>query len=400
MVAITKFRQWYNTQQADSLYAMFSPRMQAALPLDKTKELLTGLHAQFGTLKATEIAEESSEKMLYKGIFEKTNLNIVFVLNEKNQLSALFFQPIQEKQSSTDLTEKDSSNFNIVTEQGANVYGTLLLPQNSASKPSIVLIIAGSGPTDRNCNSPLGVNSNAYKMLADSLSKAGIASVRYDKRGVGESKDAALDETMIRFDDFVHDAVAFIKKIKSEGRFGAVYVLGHSEGSLIGMIAAQKEKVNGFISLAGAGESADLILKKQLNTAMPNLAAETESVLKELREGKTVEVKNEQLASIFRSAVQPYLISWFAYDPQKEIAKLNIPILIIQGTTDLQIKESDAQSLKRAKPNAQLVMINNMNHVLKLSNMNKEENLATYNKPDLPIASDLIKSLLLFLRSK
>ncbi|MDI9318901.1 MAG: alpha/beta fold hydrolase [Phycisphaerales bacterium] len=398
-IAIAKFQLYYNSKNADSLYAMYSAQMRAALSVEKTKDLLENLNAQFGKLLSTSIVQETAENTIYTGVFEKGKYNIVFPLNDKNQLSGLFFQPVQKEESNTATAEKEPSNFNAQTQSGATLYGTLKMPESTKSKPNIVLIIAGSGPTDRNCNSAMGLKSNAFKMLADSLAQAGIASVRYDKRGVGESMGASSPESETRFDDMVNDAIKFIQKIKKDGRFGKIIIAGHSEGSLIGMIAANKEPVDKLISISGAGESADKILMKQLNGLMPEDKTETTKILKSLKEGKTVaQVSSERLSSIFRNSVQPYMISWFAYDPQTEIKTIRNPILIIQGTTDLQVSVEDAQFLKAANTNAQLSIIKGMNHVLKNASSDKSENLASYNQPELPIVSEFAQVMIQFCR--
>lgn len=398
-IAIAKFQLYYNSKNADSLYAMYSAQMRAALSVEKTKDLLENLNAQFGKLLNTSILQETAENTIYTGIFEKGKYNIVFPLNDKNQLSGLFFQPVQKEESNTAIAEKEPSNFNAQTQNGATLYGTLKMPESTKSKPNIVLIIAGSGPTDRNCNSAMGLKSNAFKMMADSLAQEGIASVRYDKRGVGESMGASGPESETRFDDMVNDAIKFIQKIKKDGRFGKIIIAGHSEGSLIAMIAANRESVDKLISISGAGESADKILMKQLNGIMPEDKTETTKILKSLKEGKTVaQVSSERLSSIFRNSVQPYMISWFAYDPQTEIKKLKNPILIIQGTTDLQVSVEDAQFLKAANSKAQLSIIKGMNHVLKTASLDKSENLASYNQPELPIVSEFAQAMIQFCR--
>lgn len=398
-IAIAKFQLYYNSKNADSLYAMYSAQMRAALTVEKTKDLLENLNTQFGKLLSTSILQETAENTVYTGVFEKGRYNIVFPLNDKNQLSGIFFQPVQKEESNAATTEKEPSNFNVQTQSGATLYGTLQMPESTKGKPNIVLIIAGSGPTDRNCNSAMGLKSNAFKMLADSLAKAGIASVRYDKRGVGESMGASGPESETRFNDMVNDVINFIQKIKKDGRFAKIIIAGHSEGSLIGMIAANKEPVDKLISISGAGESADKILMKQLNGLMPEDKTETTKILNTLKEGKTVaQVSSEKLSSIFRNSVQPYMISWFAYDPQTEIKKLKNPILIIQGTTDLQVSVEDAQLLKAANTKAQLTIIKGMNHVLKTASLDKSENLASYNQPELPIVSEFAQAMIQFCR--
>ncbi|NDC43344.1 MAG: hypothetical protein EBZ77_17645 [Chitinophagia bacterium] len=128
--------------------------------------------------------------------------------------------------------EPVNSNIVLKTHTG-NIYGTVTVPEG-ISKPPVVLLIAGSGPTDRNGNNPAGVTGNSYKMIADSLLSAGIACVRYDKRGIGESADAAGEEATMRFDDMVDDARGFIRMLRSDARFGKMIVAGHSEGALVG----------------------------------------------------------------------------------------------------------------------------------------------------------------------
>lgn len=394
-VTIQKFQRFYNFKQADSLYAMYAAPMKAALQGEKNQQFLTSMHQQLGILNSTELINETAENCTYKGVFEKATFNIILALNDKNELAGFFLRPAEEKRTDTEIA-KSASNFNAQTAEGKTLFGTLQMPENKKEKPNVVLLIAGSGPTDRNCNSSLGLKSNAFIMIADSLSAAGIASVRYDKRGVGESAAAIGSEADARFDDMVNDAVAFLKKLKAENKFGKIFIAGHSEGSLVGMIAAQKEKVDGYISIAGAGESADKIMSGQLENGNIKDSKEATLILNSLKKGKLVETKNENLSSIFHTSVQPYLISWFAYDPQIEIKKLNIPILIIQGKTDLQVGEEQAQLLKTAQPKATLILVNGMNHVLKIAPAERKQNLETYNMPELPISSIFSKSLIDF----
>ncbi len=397
-LAISRFQKYYNEKNADSLYAMYSERMQYALPLVKTKDMLNTIHQQVGQLRSYKIEKETEVNMTYRGIFEKAELFIVIALNPSEQLGMLLFQPVKNEETKPVTLTPDSSNFNIQTIDDYTIYGTLQMPKQAQVKPSVVLIIAGSGPTDRNCNSDLGFHSNAYKILADSLANAGIASVRYDKRGIGKSALSPAAMISTRFDDMVGDAALFAKKIKEDKRFGKVFILGHSEGSLIGMRVANKEKVDGFISLAGAGQRADFIMKKQIAANAPQLSPAADSILISLAKGNTVLVKNPQLTSIFSESVQPYLISWFAYDPGIEIKKLNTKVLLINGSSDLQVDVSEMKRLKTAKPAATSVVIEGMNHVLKDGGKTPEENRAAYNNIDLPLANGLSPAIVNFIR--
>jgi len=279
------------------------------------------------------------------------------------------------------------------------IFGTLVVPVNVKTSP-LVLIIAGSGPTDRDGNSPLGVQTNTYKMISENLAENGIASLRFDKRGIAQSRSAMTAESDLRFETYVNDVNAWISLLRSDKRFSSIIVLGHSEGSLIGMIAAEQSKISAFISIAGAGRSADIILKEQLENKLPQqLMDESNKILDSLKAGKTVSNVNLVLASLYRPSVQPYMISWLRYDPAKEIGKLKIPVLIVQGSTDLQVPVKDANLLSAAKPDAKLLIIENMNHVLKESDSDLQKNMATYNNPALPLKSGLTEEIISFTKA-
>ena len=276
-----------------------------------------------------------------------------------------------------------------------DIKGSLLIPSFS-EKTAVVLIIAGSGPTDRNGNNPMMTN-NSLKMLAKELQKNGIASVRYDKRGIGESKNSGLQEIDLRFEDYVQDVEEWIKLLKEDERFSNIIVLGHSEGSLIGMIASHKQEAKKFISVAGVGIPAGDIIRKQLKGQPQFVLDESLKIIEKLENGETVENVSQMLYSLFRPSVQPYMISWFKYDPQKEIAKLDIPILIVQGTTDIQVSVSDANKLALANKNSQRQIIEGMNHILKESEIDRQKNIQTYSIPDLPLKKELTQVIVKFI---
>ena len=279
-----------------------------------------------------------------------------------------------------------------------NIEGSLMVPQSNAQK-TVALIIAGSGPTDRDGNG-MGMVNNSLKLLAIELKKNGIASLRYDKRGIAMSREAGLKETDLRFENYINDVKGWVLYLKNELKFNKVIVIGHSEGSLIGIMASQDNQVTKFVSLAGTGQRADKILREQLRNQPPSMAIQINGILDELVKGKTVDNTPPELNSILRSSVQPYMISWFKYDPQKEIAKLKIPVLIIQGTTDIQVTTNDANLLKKGQPKARLVVIDGMNHILKQAPADRQLNIATYTQPDLPLKKELIDNLIPFILGK
>ena len=269
--------------------------------------------------------------------------------------------------------------------------GTLVTGDLKSSK-TVALIIAGSGPTNRDGNNPTMIN-NSLKMLAVELAKVGISSLRYDKRGVGKSSSAGLKEVDLRIDNYINDASSWIEYLNNLSRFNKIVVIGHSEGSLIGMVASQKKNVDKFISIAGPGQPIDQTIREQLKAQPPFVLEQSTPILDKLLQGKTVENVPAFLNSLFRPSVQPYMISWFKYDPQKEISKLNKPVLIVQGSTDIQVSLKDADKLAAANKNADKVVIQKMNHIFKEAVIDRQANLKTYNQPELPIKSELIKAI-------
>ena len=265
-----------------------------------------------------------------------------------------------------------------------------LLTSDVKGSNTVALIIAGSGPTDRNGNNP-SMTNNALKMLAEELALVGISSLRYDKRGIGQSKAAGLKEIDLRFDHYINDARHWIDYLVTLNNFSKIIVIGHSEGSLIGMIASQQTNVDKYISLAGAGQPIDLTIRAQLKAQPPIVLEQSTPILDKLLKGETVDNVPAFLNALFRPSIQPYMISWFKYDPRQEIAKLNKPVLIVQGDTDIQVSLTDADNLAIANNKAKKVVIKNMNHIFKQATLNRQANLLTYSQPDLPIKAELIK---------
>lgn len=261
--------------------------------------------------------------------------------------------------------------------------GSLMIPTGNSPVP-VALIIAGSGPTDRDGNNP-AMKNNSLKMLAEALSENGIATLRYDKRGIGKSQQAGEKESELRFEHYISDAKDWVALLNKDDRFSGVTIIGHSEGSLIGMVAAKESCVKNVISIAGPGLSADKVILEQIESQSPQTLTDVLPIIERLRQGKKVNDVNPQLYALFRPSVQPYMISWFKYDPAEEIAKLKMPVLIIQGLNDIQVSEAQAKMLAKANPNAQLKLVDGMNHIFKQSGTSRADNLASYNQPDLPI---------------
>jgi pimeloyl-ACP methyl ester carboxylesterase len=390
--AIAKVKTFYNAQQADSLFNMCTDRIKSLMPLEKTKQVFTQLNGQVGTLKSYRFTKQEKGLSYYKVDFHSATLSLVVALDKDNKLETFRFIPYTQE-----VQEADGSTYTYNSPTG-DIVGTLTMPAGAAKVP-VAIIIAGSGPTDRNGNNTISGKSNTYKMIADSLLKQGIACIRYDKRGVNASVAALKDEAGLRFDDMVADACGFIKMAKQDTRFSKITIIGHSEGSLIGMIAAAKEQVNSYISVAGIAQRADKIIEKQIAAQSKDLAAKATIILDSLVAGYTVTNTEPSLNTLFNSSVQPYMISWLKYDPIVEIKKLKQPILIVQGDNDMQVPKEEAEQLKKAAPTATLKIIKGMNHVLKQAPADRTQNLATYGNSELPLSPELMPEIVKFINS-
>ena len=262
------------------------------------------------------------------------------------------------------------------------VYGTLMTPEQD-TKRVVVLLICGSGATDRDGNNPMKGNSIRY--LAEDLCAKGVASLRYDKRGIARSVESAMPEQDIHISTYVEDAKGWIEALSKD--YDRVVVVGHSEGAKIGtMASAGNSRVAGLVLLAGAGRPTDEILKTQIRQTSPMVLESVSSIIDTLKTGRMVEQVPQMLYALFRPSVQSYLISDFAVDPVEVLQGVDVPVLIIQGDKDLQIGVEDARLLQEVRPDAELVIIPNMNHVLKpCVSTDMAVQMETYVKPDIRI---------------
>lgn len=275
------------------------------------------------------------------------------------------------------------------------IKGTLVTPNSPENMP-LVILLQGSGPTDRNGNQSF-LKNDALKKLAQELAENGIASYRFDKR-ILQAQRLNIAEKDMRFDDFVKDAINVLDHFQEQEKFEKTIILGHSQGSLVGMLAA-KDRADGFISIAGIAKPIDSILTEQIALQMPGLKENAEQAFGEMRSTGSTSGYNPVLESIFRPAVQPFILSWMKYHPKEEIAKLEIPVLLINGSNDLQVEATEARQLQEAQPDAELVILENMNHILRKIEGDDLENSKSYNEAHLPLHPDLIPKLVEFIES-
>lgn len=282
----------------------------------------------------------------------------------------------------------------VLPSEPAPLHATLLTPEGPTR--AVAVILPGSGPTDRDGNSPGGLVASTYRLLAEGLAEQGVATVRIDKRGVGQSGSAMIAEQDLTFQTYIDDARAWAAEAARITGQPCVWLIGHSEGSQIALAAAQdgNPSVCGLVLLAGAGRPAGVILRDQLRAGLPEtLLAPAFAVLDELEAGRTVTNAPPELAGLFRPSVQPYLISWIGLDPTDLIRVYEGPVMIGHGSTDIQVGMVDANALSAARPTAHLVVWDGVNHVLKLAPADRAGNIATYGNPDLPLAPGVVEDV-------
>jgi uncharacterized protein len=276
--------------------------------------------------------------------------------------------------------------------------GTLTMPANYSARLPVALIVAGSGPTDRNGNStgPLRSqnNSNLYAILAWQLADAGIASVRYDKRALGENlQKINLAETSI--DDFIADVIAGARKLAADRRFSEVVLIGHSEGAELVLQAANRgAPAAGIVMLSGAGRPIMTVLREQLSKQFPpeELVRWDSASARYLR-GEDAGDVHPGLKPLLLPVNRRFMQTWAKYDPAAEIARVRVPVLIVQGAHDLQIGEANARTLQAAQPAASLVVIPAANHVFRAATDDRMAQLRLYADPTIPIVPELTPAI-------
>nr|WP_233171868.1 alpha/beta fold hydrolase [Dyella sp. ASV21] len=283
--------------------------------------------------------------------------------------------------------------------------GTLQTPDTALAHAPLVLIIPGSGPTDRDGNSPNGLRAGSYRLLAQDLAAQGIATARIDKRGLFGSAHAGVDANQVTIDDYAGDVEAWVRQLRKNTGTSCVWLLGHSEGALVAEVAAARTQgVCGLILVNGAGRSSADVLEEQLerNPANASLLPQAKTAIDALRKGQHVDVSPypEPLQRLFRTNVQGFLISWFAQDPVQRLRDYKGPALVIQGTADLQITVDDAKRLAGARPGVRLKLVEGMNHVLKTPGEGMQANLASYGNADLPLADALVPAIAGFVHGR
>ena len=282
--------------------------------------------------------------------------------------------------------------------------GTFVSPAEPLAEP--VIIIPGSGPTDRDGNNPAGIRAASYQLLAEGLARAGIPSLRIDKRGMFASGSAISDANEVTIEDYATDVTDWARTLRERTGRDCVWLAGHSEGGLVALRAAAlaPEGLCGIVLLAAPGRPLGTILREQLaaNPANAFLLPEAERHIAALERGEPVtEPVHPALGPLFGPQLRTFLTSLFAQDPARLAAEIELPILILQGLEDIQVTEADARALAEAAPTARLVLLEEVNHLFKpVPAGDRAANLAAYADPDLPLADGVVASIAEFLTER
>ncbi|MBO9730887.1 MAG: alpha/beta fold hydrolase [Chitinophaga sp.] len=324
--------------------------------------------------------------------FERTTVIFRLTLDSANRLVGFFITGSRPKQVMLNTNETTDT---VHAADGTVLYGTLTLPEGQPHSP-VVLIIAGSGPTDRNGNSLFlpATEGFSYQQLAAGLAAHGIASLRYDKRGTGQSTASNKPLTALTLDDFVADAAACVDHLERSGQFANVSVIGHSEGGVIGLALAGRQPMKCLIALSTPGEAIDKVLLEQLKPRLADsLYQQSVSILEGLRENKTPDRVPADLNMFFNKGTFGYWKSAVRFDPCAMLALTQLPVLVVGGAADVQVTPAQVTMLQDCKPGTQLVLIEGMTHALK-----NNAALSPDKKTPLPLSPELVPALANFLR--
>lgn len=288
-----------------------------------------------------------------------------------------------------------------------SISATIDMPERETN--TAVLVVAGSGPTDRYGNSAGGLNTYSYKMLGEGLAEEGFAVMRYDKRAIGLSSYPAEKIPALLLDDYIDDARRCVEFLHNEG-FERVIIAGHSEGGLIALVLASDEevKVDGVVLLCAAGCAMDELLMYQLSQqlvpAYMGLMMRSTNIIRSLKRGEQVPIEEipTELMSLFHPTVQPFIINSMQYDPVAYAKRVACPVLIVSGGRDIQVAPSNGVRLAEAMPEAKLVVFDNMTHVLKDADTSDrvEQLLGVYSNANLAITEGLVPAIVNFINNK
>ena len=282
--------------------------------------------------------------------------------------------------------------------------GTLL--RSGGPTPPVVLIVPGSGPTDRDGNGPNGLKTDTYRMIAEGLQRHGISSVRIDKRGLFGSKSATDDPDKVSLDIYGEDVRSWISSILGTVDAPCVWLFGHSEGGLIAINHAvvSPDKICGLLLASVPGRPLGNVLRSQLaqNPANRPILDQADRVITELEAGRRAAVADlhPALQVLFRPGVQGFWIDLFAFNAAEKLRAFDGPVLVLQGTRDVQVSLADMNALAPPGGTAKRLLLENANHILKeVASEDYFENLHTYTNPEIPLHPAVVDAIADFVKT-
>ena len=345
-------------------YTFFDESVKSKISEPLLKETVEKLEMQLGKFKSVIETTNENETYLYYADFEKVKLDIRITFNEKSKIIGFFFVPHKEFKKQPSLGKEYTIKSN-----GIDLKGTLLIPENGNLK-KLVLFVHGSGPNDRD---ETVFENKPFKDIAESLFANGIASYRFDKRTY-TNPESFSDKSTID-DEVTNDVLNSIKHFKNDTQFSdyEIIVLGHSLGAFVlPRIATRSNQISKMILLAGNARPLDVLIQEQfdyLYTLNPSneMKAEREKISHQI---ENLHSKSFNLTTskdnLPLGLSAPYWKSILDYKPLKDIQKVNIPTLIVQGERDYQVTMKDFELWKSGvqhKKKAKCISYPGLNHL-------------------------------------
>lgn len=266
-----------------------------------------------------------------------------------------------------------------ITTSAGTIAGTLTIPEKADKNTPLAVLVTGSGQQNRDEEI---FEHKPFAVIADYLAQHGIATFRYDDRGIGESTGDVLSATTA---DFAADAEAAVDYLRKTGRFGKTGILGHSEGGLIAyMLGAKPATIDFVVSVAGPAVKGSEILEYQNKMAL-------------LKAGLPEQQAEEYAkAAVAEQVSNPWMKYFVAYDPAADLGKLKIPTLIIYGEKDRQVPPSlNADVARRLAPEAVVMEFPQLNHLMQHA---QTGDVSEYKTSEETISPDVLKAIADFIK--
>jgi pimeloyl-ACP methyl ester carboxylesterase len=320
-------------------YSYFDETVKSKISLKLLEDTELQLRSQLGEFKAIIEVNKENETFFYYSDFEKMKLDVKITFNENSKIIGFLFTPHKEFKKVNSLG-KDLN----IRSGNIDLKGTILLPEKDNFK-KLVLFVHGSGPQDRD---ETIYENKPFKDIAESLYTKGIASYRFDKRTL--TNPESFNEKSTIDDEVTDDILAIINYFKEDKRFKdyEIIVLGHSLGAnLMARIANKSNQISKIILMAGNARPLEVLIGEQYDYLYKlNPSSELLEAANKIKE-QIAFLNSKEFSVNSPKDKLPFNLSGYYwqsvldYNPLKEIKKVKIPILILQGQRDYQVTMKD-----------------------------------------------------------